>query len=89
MNITLYFLTYSSLKYLNRTTKKDIFKKGIIMSFKSDLQQVENYIEQLKAIIKANANDDNIYEDFEDKDYQTIYEKLSSPYSVIILFTSS
>ena len=64
------------LKYLNRTTKKDIFKKGIIMSFKSDLQQVENYIEQLKAIIKANANDDNIYEDFEDKDYQTIYEKI-------------
>lgn len=64
------------LKYLNKTTKKDVFKKGIILRFKAELQQIESYIEQLKAIIKSNAEEDQIYEDFEDKEYQTIYEKI-------------
>ncbi len=64
------------LKYLDTTTNRDVFKKGIIIDFKAELQQVESYIEQLKAIIKTNADEDKIYEDFKDKEYQTIYEKI-------------
>ncbi len=64
------------LKYLGITNKKDVYKKGIILNFQDNLTYIKNCINDLKNIIKANADNDLIYEDFEDKEYQTIYEKI-------------
>ena len=73
----LYYKIVSPLiKYLNKTTRKDVYKQGLILNFQADLQDVKNNIDELKSIIKANADEDAIYEDFEDKEYQTIYEKI-------------
>lgn len=73
----LYYKIVSPLiKYLNKTTRKDVYKQGLILNFQADLQDVKNNIDELKSIIKANADEDVIYEDFEDKEYQTIYEKI-------------
>lgn len=64
------------LEYIKKTLRKDVYRQGLILTFNADLKEVENNIDKLKGIIKANADEEAIYEDFENKDYQTIYEKL-------------
>lgn len=64
------------LKYLNKTTKKDVYRQGIILTFQVNIKEIEETIDELKNLIKVNAKNDVIYENFEDKDYQTIYEKI-------------
>ena len=54
------------LDYLDKHSKKDVYRKGLILTFNTDIKEIEENLDKLKSIIKANADEDLIYQDFED-----------------------
>lgn len=62
--------------YIRAKTITDVFKKGIIHQFEENLTNIEKNIEKIKNLIKSKSNNQIRFEDFDDEDYQTIYEKI-------------
>ena len=62
--------------YIRAKTIDNVYKKGIIYQFQANLKDVENNIEKLKLLIKEKSNNQIKFEDFDEEDYQTIYEKV-------------
>jgi hypothetical protein len=62
--------------YIRAKTIDNVYKKGIIYQFQANLKDVKNNIEKLKLLIKEKSNNQIKFEDFDEEDYQTIYEKV-------------
>lgn len=64
-------------KYIKTKTKAQVLHKGLLCTFDTDIKEIDSLIEKLKQYIRLQITDERIfYIDFEDKDYQTILERI-------------
>lgn len=64
-------------KYIKSKTKAQVFHKGLLCTFDTDIKEIDSLIEELKQYIRSKVTDERtFYIDFEDKDYQTILERI-------------
>lgn len=64
-------------KYIKSKTKAQVFHKGLLYTFDTDIKEIDSLVEELKQYIRSKVTDERtFYIDFEDKDYQTILERI-------------
>jgi hypothetical protein len=64
-------------KYIRNKTKAQVIHKGLLCTFDTDIKEIDSLIEELKQYIGSKVTDERtFYIDFEDKNYQTILERI-------------
>lgn len=64
-------------KYIKSKTKAQVIHKGLLYTFTVDIKEIDSLIEELKNFICLQITDKRVfYIDFEEKNYQTILERI-------------